>query len=80
MDPDDPIAVGRQKERHKVIDECVVPQSMETLLMESRRALAHLDMQLALMKNGKHPQLVWMLDELETRRNKQLSRLEARYE
>ncbi|OCF58573.1 hypothetical protein L486_03060 [Kwoniella mangroviensis CBS 10435] len=64
VDPDDPIAVARQKERHRLIDE----------------AIEDLNKQEQLLSDNAHPQLLWLWDELERRRGLQINWLEARHE
>ncbi|ORX34036.1 hypothetical protein BD324DRAFT_192992 [Kockovaella imperatae] len=64
VDPDDPIAVAKQKERHALIDEAIIL----------------LDKQLEMITNESHPQLAWMLQELERRYKRKTAQLEARHE
>nr|XP_018265242.1 uncharacterized protein I303_01602 [Kwoniella dejecticola CBS 10117]OBR87400.1 hypothetical protein I303_01602 [Kwoniella dejecticola CBS 10117] len=64
VDPDDPVAVARQKERHRLIDE----------------AIDDLDKQEHLLLDNAHPQLLWLWQELDRRRGLQLDWLEARHQ
>ncbi|WVQ98276.1 hypothetical protein IAU59_005399 [Kwoniella sp. CBS 9459] len=64
VDPDDPVAVARQKERHRMIDE----------------AIESLDKQEEMLLANSHPQLVWLWDELERRKDTQLTWLDARHD
>ncbi|WVF69573.1 hypothetical protein IAT40_004351 [Kwoniella sp. CBS 6097] len=64
VDPDDPVAVARQRERHRLIDE----------------AIENLDKQEEMLLASSHPQLVWLWDELEKRKDTQLTWLEARHD
>lgn len=62
VDPDDPVAVARQKERFQIIDE----------------AIKDLERQEKLVKHGTHRQLELLLDELDRRRDIQLQRIDDR--
>ncbi|WWC68164.1 uncharacterized protein I206_102087 [Kwoniella pini CBS 10737] len=62
VDPDDPVAVARQKERHRLIDE----------------AIDDLNKQEEMLLDNAHPQLLMLWEELERRRGLQLAWLEAR--
>ncbi|WVR04810.1 hypothetical protein IAU60_001822 [Kwoniella sp. DSM 27419] len=62
VDPDDPVAVARQQERHRLIDEAIVS----------------LDKQEEMLLAGSHSQLVWLWEELERRKDLQLAWLDAR--
>ena len=75
------MAVAKQKERHNLIDALVflADRFQWKYLTNCIRALLDLDKQLHAIEDGSHPSLTWMLDELERRRNLQLTRLEARY-
>ncbi|KAK8847608.1 hypothetical protein IAR55_005467 [Kwoniella newhampshirensis] len=64
VDPDDPVAVARQRAKHKIIDE----------------AIESLDKQEEMLLADSHPQLLWLWAELDRRRNLQLKWLEARHE
>ncbi|WVW78205.1 hypothetical protein I302_100156 [Kwoniella bestiolae CBS 10118] len=64
VDPDDPVAVARQRERHKLIDE----------------AIEDLNKQEEMLLKDAHPQLLWLWEELERRRELQFNWLEARHE
>ncbi|OCF33827.1 hypothetical protein I317_01319 [Kwoniella heveanensis CBS 569] len=64
VDPDDPVAVARQKERHRMIDE----------------AIESLDKQEEMLLASSHPQLMWLWDELERRKDIQLTWLDARHD
>ncbi|WWC86682.1 uncharacterized protein L201_001559 [Kwoniella dendrophila CBS 6074] len=64
VDPDDPVAVARQKERHRLIDE----------------AIEDLNKQESLLLSNSHPQLLMLWEELERRKELQLSWLKARNE
>ncbi|WWD07425.1 hypothetical protein V865_005523 [Kwoniella europaea PYCC6329] len=64
VDPNDPIAVARQKERHRLIDE----------------AIEDLNKQEQLLLDNAHPQLLWLWDELERRKGLQINWLEARHD
>ncbi|WRT64562.1 uncharacterized protein IL334_001494 [Kwoniella shivajii] len=62
VDPDDPVAVARQKERHLMIDE----------------AIKDLDIQEEMLLANSHPQLLSLWEELEHRRELQMKWLEER--
>ncbi|KIR41132.1 hypothetical protein I313_03084 [Cryptococcus deuterogattii Ram5] len=62
VDPDDPIAVARQQARHRLIDD----------------AIACLDQQEKDLLDGSHPQLLWLWQELERRKEAQYLWAEAR--
>ncbi|OWZ34156.1 hypothetical protein C356_05286 [Cryptococcus neoformans c45] len=62
VDPDDPIAVARQQARHRLIDD----------------AIASLDQQEKDLLDGCHPQLLWLWQELERRKDAQYLWAEAR--
>ncbi|WWD21697.1 hypothetical protein CI109_106183 [Kwoniella shandongensis] len=64
VDPDDPVAVARQREKHRIIDE----------------AIESLDKQEEMLLADSHPQLLWLWAELDKRRDLQLKWLEARHE
>ena len=48
--------------------------------MKYCRALQSLDTQGQMIKDGTHPRLVWMIEELAKRQERLLTRLEGRYE